>query len=400
MDRIINVKVGGNHLSKDNKNAGVRGEANVTSLRITFDEGWVSWAKKVTFWDALGNNPVERTLTLGLLEDIKQSARIYIVPIPGEAMAEAGELTFVIDGYDEGKRQRSIADTLVVKDAPIADNAGQPTDPTPTQAEQLQGQIDDLMFDIQGEVIQVAKLKSETNVIKDETAAIADQARESALSAQLSASQSDYAATQSDYHAKKAELEAAEAEYARIKAHEALGKTNYIGENGNWFAWDSVAGAFYDTKVKAQSGSTVYCGENPPDDADVWIFPDGTPEGYYNIGEVDALLNEVRSSLVELSNKVAPSPASITLYSDATKWVQVSDKLWRQEVVVKNAEITPYSKVDLQLNAVQLAAFYEKDIALVTENDGGKVYVYCIGSGYPKNTYEIQVAVSEVVVNG
>ena len=145
MDRIINVKVGGNYLSKDNKNAGVRGEANVTKLRISFDEGWDNFAKSVTFWDARGANPVQRTLTTDLLENISENTRVYLVPIPAEPMTEAGTLTFVIDGYTDGKVQRSFADKLEVKDAPITDSAEEPADPTPTQAEQLQTQIDGIM---------------------------------------------------------------------------------------------------------------------------------------------------------------------------------------------------------------------------------------------------------------
>lgn len=145
MDRIIEVKVGGNYLSKDNSNAGVQYESNVTNLRIIFDEGWDGYAKKVTFWDAKGANPVERTLTADLLEDITKSTRVYLCPIPGEPMAESGWFTFVIDGYADGKRQRSISDKLRVKPAPFKETAGQPVDPTPTQAEQLQSQIDDLL---------------------------------------------------------------------------------------------------------------------------------------------------------------------------------------------------------------------------------------------------------------
>ena len=133
MDRIIEVKVSGNHLSKDNKVAGVRGEANVTNLHITFDEGWDGYAKRVTFWDALGNNP-----TKILIEDKREAT----VPIPGEAMTEAGKLTFVIDGYLDGKKQRSISDTLEVKDAPMDENAAEPIDPTPDLATQLQSYID------------------------------------------------------------------------------------------------------------------------------------------------------------------------------------------------------------------------------------------------------------------
>ena len=111
MDRIINIKVGGNYLSKDSKNAGVSGEGNVTKLRITFDEGWDGYTKTVTFWDARGNNPVKRIEGIDLIEDITKDTRTYLTPIPPEPLAIAGELTFVIDGYAEGKRQRSISDS-------------------------------------------------------------------------------------------------------------------------------------------------------------------------------------------------------------------------------------------------------------------------------------------------
>ena len=220
MDRIIEVKVSGNYLSKDNKKAGVRGEANVAKLRITFDEDWDKYAKTVTFWDARGANPVKRTLTTDYLENIEKNTRVYIVPIPKEPMAEAGKMTFVIDGYIEGKRKRSISDTLEVEDAPITDNAGEPTDPTPTQAEQLQVQIDKIIDDVQ-------------------------------------------IAVKSKEYSEEAAEKAAEAEQSALRAEEAVGKTSYIGENGNWYSWDSSIGDFYDTGVKAQPEETVGEKANP-----------------------------------------------------------------------------------------------------------------------------------------
>ena len=59
------------------------------------------------------------------------------------------------------------------------------------------------------------------------------------------------------------------------------GKSPYIGESGNWFVWDEKNKAYVDTGVKARGdkGETgdkgVYYGNNPPDDADIWICPDG-----------------------------------------------------------------------------------------------------------------------------
>ena len=274
MDRIINVKVGGNYISKDNKTAGVRGEANVTKLRLTFDGGWDDFAKTVTFFDAYGNNPVKRIETVDLLEDITKDTRTYITPIPKEAMAVAGELTFVIDGFygkfvknDAGeyevvyegtsKRQRSISDTLVVKYAPIADDAEKPTDPTPTPPEQWQMQVDNLIGEIQGAVIA----RNETKVYRDEAEGLAHQILKDATSA--------------EENANKAVAKANEAELSARRAEGAVGKTSYIGENGNWYAWDEDESDFYDTGIRAQSGSVVYCGDTPPDEADVWINPDG-----------------------------------------------------------------------------------------------------------------------------
>ena len=67
-----------------------------------------------------------------------------------------------------------------------------------------------------------------------------------------------------------------------------------------------------------------------------------------------------------------------------------------QAVTVNNANITPNSKVDLQLSSEQMVIFYEKDLAFVAENDGGDVTIYCIGQ-IPQNDYKIQATVTEIV---
>jgi hypothetical protein len=111
-----------------------------------------------------------------------------------------------------------------------------------------------------------------------------------------------------------------------------------------------------------------------------------------------AELEAISKALIELTNKVAPSPASITLY--ANKWQQDTiDTMWYQVVEVENASITQYSKVNLQLSAEQIATFYEKNLAFVAENAYGIVTVYCIGS-VPEDDYTIQATISEVIVNG
>ena len=183
MDRIIEVKVGGNHLTKDSRKAGTQHEANVTALRIEFDAGWDGYAKTVTFWDALGQNPVKRTLTADLLEDITKSTRIYLCLIPGEPMAYAGDMSFVIDGYADGKRQRSLEDRLRVTAADYAPDASQPTDPTPSQAEQLQAQIDTLLQDMADEAIKADNARTAAESAQAKAEAARENAEKSAREA-------------------------------------------------------------------------------------------------------------------------------------------------------------------------------------------------------------------------
>ena len=277
MDRIINVKVGGNHLSKDSKNAGVRGEANVTKLRITFDEGWDGYAKTVTFFDAHGNNPVKRIQGVDLIEDIINDTRTYVTPIPQEPLAIAGELTFVIDGYLDGKRQRSLSDKLVVKDAPDTDNVGEPTDPTPSQAEQLQSQIDTVINTIQNAAQSATEAKESADKAKE----YEGEALECSVRALEYASKSEDCAIEAKKYCDGARQNsvaafnaAGEAEDYVRKAEEATTR-NPIIVGGYWHVWSATDEKYIDTGVKAQSGSEVYIGANPPDTADVIIDPEG-----------------------------------------------------------------------------------------------------------------------------
>lgn len=461
MDRIIQINVFGNHLTKDNKNAGTRGEANITTLRITFDEGWDKFDRKVTFWDARGLNPV----VIDLLPTLAESTRVYRVPIPQEPMAEAGEFTFVIEGSLDDKVQRSLSGKLEVEDAPIATNAGQPVPPTPDELSQVRQSLDEIKTDI-------IDVKDAKEIIEE-----------------------------SEANAKK---------YSE-QAVASVGKTSYIGENGNWFAWSTEFKVFYDTGVKAQAGSEVYVGDNPPDSADIWIDPNGKATAY-TAEEIDAMFLERRTHYVEgklygevhwtkgdsgpdmrvtmylneplevgreypyetsegsgvfvlkegngyidgtvggygvtydgdtviTVNGVSEDsedyiiigekpvyhplnenfiPGGIARVKDveamikealeaynkpavrkATITLNVSD--WVDDdngcyQVVDVAGATPYSMVDLQPTAEQLSIFHEKDVAFVAENEGGVITVFCIGVK-PTNDYVIQATVTEVEVD-
>ena len=177
MNRIIEVQVTGDYLTKDSDQAGVQHEANATTLRISFDESWDGYAKKVLFWDAHGENPVRRILTVDTLENVGKSTRVYLCPIPGEPMAVAGKCEFVIEGYLDGKRQRTVGDKLRVKPSPYTDTENEPTPPTPTEMEQFQAQIDFIIDDIQA-AVQIAETAGEAKATADAALLAADRAEE------------------------------------------------------------------------------------------------------------------------------------------------------------------------------------------------------------------------------
>ena len=78
----------------------------------------------------------------------------------------------------------------------------------------------------------------------------------------------------------------------------------------------------------------------------------------------------------------------------ANNWVG-SESPYSQRVTIEG--VTPNSQVDLKPSIEQLAIFYDKDLAFVTENEDGVVTVYAIGDK-PANDYTMQVSITEVIV--
>lgn len=143
MNRVINVEVNGEFVRKDGKNAGVQGEANAASLHITMSVDWEAYAKRIVWRNALGEDPVALLLHVDLSElALGRSPLEFKTPIPGEALAVPGWCSFTIEGYREGEPDAvaiSVTDHLLVKPN---DDYNAPSEPTPTQAQQLQAQIE------------------------------------------------------------------------------------------------------------------------------------------------------------------------------------------------------------------------------------------------------------------
>lgn len=78
----------------------------------------------------------------------------------------------------------------------------------------------------------------------------------------------------------------------------------------------------------------------------------------------------------------------------ASKW-QGSTHPYSQVVSIPG--VTEFSQVDLTPSVEQLAIFYNKDLAFVTENEDGVVTVYAIGQK-PAKDYTIQCTITEVII--
>lgn len=141
MNRLIEVKVCGNYITKDSMYAGVKGESDVTTLCITFDDGWDDYGKRIVFWDACGENPTQI-----LLDTSNQTKpRQHKVTIPGDALCRAGDMTFCIYGYsgEEGNvtKQVSVSAKLEVKDSGVVRAPLQPKEDIVAQMQKNLGYI-------------------------------------------------------------------------------------------------------------------------------------------------------------------------------------------------------------------------------------------------------------------
>lgn len=76
----------------------------------------------------------------------------------------------------------------------------------------------------------------------------------------------------------------------------------------------------------------------------------------------------------------------------AANWTG-EDNPYAQRVDIEG--VTERSQVDLTPSVEQLAVFYDKSLAFVTENEDGVVTVYAIGQK-PEHDYTIQVTITEV----
>lgn len=118
--------------------------------------------------------------------------------------------------------------------------------------------------------------------------------------------------------------------------------------------------------------------------------PDVTIECEYN-RDIGAVFADFAYQMDELLRSAVNRISYVDL--PASGWKGAESPYYQ---VVDLPGVTEYSKVDINPSVEQLDVFHDKDIAFVTENEGGVVTVYCVGQK-PANDYSLQVSITEVM---
>ena len=140
--REIFLEITNEYIKQSSTFGGVQGAGNVTAVILCFDKSWDGFAKTLTWFDAYGENPVQQVLGIDKAQD--GEGRAYRVTVPPEALKEWGSCSLVIDGYKDHARAKSLTAHFEVEPCSEASYATESQDPTPTVAEQLQGEIEDI----------------------------------------------------------------------------------------------------------------------------------------------------------------------------------------------------------------------------------------------------------------
>ena len=109
---------------------------------------------------------------------------------------------------------------------------------------------------------------------------------------------------------------------------------------------------------------------------------------------VESDISDFKQNVEETLTKVRPTAKLGEIILTTSGWIGEASPYSQ---VVEIDGVTENSQVDLTPSVNQLAVFYNKDLAFVTENDNGVVTVYAIGQK-PQNDYTIQVTITEVDV--
>lgn len=237
MQKIISCRVTDEYVQGTGAVVGAAGSHDDAALELSFSEIWNGTTKRIVWFDALGQNPTLTILTPQLL--VPGEEEVYRVPIPAEAKAVAGNLMMSIRGVvvgDDGYEDKAVVSAtaeFVVLESVWDNDASESEEITPSQAEQLQAELDSIKTDISATVEAAKKLEEyvDTTDKNAKAAALAEEnAKDAQAAAAASATASSNAASLAGTNAANAAKSAAEAKQAAANAN---GVLTFNGRKGS-----------------------------------------------------------------------------------------------------------------------------------------------------------------------
>lgn len=141
--RYINIEVANEYVKGAGVPIGAAGSYSDVALRIKFSGMWEGMAKHITWLDSNGENP-----TIVYLTANNYDGEYYSSPIPAEAKAVAGTATMSIKGADSSKGTLTAKAEFKVLESVYDENAEEAAVITPSVADQLQSQVEEIIDSI------------------------------------------------------------------------------------------------------------------------------------------------------------------------------------------------------------------------------------------------------------
>ena len=143
--RVIPLQVADEYVQGDGVPVGAAGSHDDVALRLAFGPMWAGTARSIVWYDANGENPTITALTTDMLAE--GESEIYLVPIPAEPKAMAGEMTMTVKGVTVSGSKETTATLTAAARFRVLESSWDPdaeesADITPTQAQQFQAEIE------------------------------------------------------------------------------------------------------------------------------------------------------------------------------------------------------------------------------------------------------------------
>ena len=212
---IVKLQISNEYIQGSGVSVGAVGSHDDVLLEMDFRPSavWAGTTRRAIFANALGENRTVIVLTTNLLEE--GQGEIYLVPVPQQAKDVAGECFLTVEGFvtdGNGKEiVRCVTEEARFRVLPSKLYTNDNTPVTPSQAEQLQAEIDSIKTTIVNAGISERNAKE-----SEEAAAYSEQAAQSSKEfAQAFAARADASKDEAQRQAAASANYAAAAERSR-----------------------------------------------------------------------------------------------------------------------------------------------------------------------------------------